>query len=56
MSRISPPTDPATRPTPPGAKRYRYIKTGGNHFSLAFTYAWMAVSNYRMFRPIVASP
>lgn len=25
-----------------GAKRYRYIKTGTNHFSLAFTYAWMA--------------
>jgi len=26
-----------------GVKRYRYIKTGTNHFSLAFTYAWMAV-------------
>lgn len=25
-----------------GAKRFRYIKTGTNHFSLAFTYAWMA--------------
>ena len=26
-----------------GAKRYRYIRTGADHFSLAFTYAWMAV-------------
>ena len=25
-----------------GAKRYRYIRTGENHFSMAFTYAWMA--------------
>jgi hypothetical protein len=25
-----------------GAKRYRYIRTGPDHFSLAFTYAWMA--------------
>jgi len=25
-----------------GVKKYRYIKTGENHFSLAFTYAWMA--------------
>jgi hypothetical protein len=25
-----------------GAQRYRYIKTGVNHFSFAFTYAWMA--------------
>jgi hypothetical protein len=25
-----------------GAKKYRYIKTGTDHFSLAFTYAWMA--------------
>ena len=25
-----------------GAKRYRYIKTGENHFSFAFTYAWLA--------------
>lgn len=27
-----------------GAKKYRYIRTGPDHFSLAFTYAWMAVS------------
>jgi hypothetical protein len=26
-----------------GAKKYRYIRTGADHFSLAFTYAWMAV-------------
>ncbi len=25
-----------------GAQRYRYIRTGEDHFSLAFTYAWMA--------------
>jgi hypothetical protein len=25
-----------------GAKKYRYVKTGTDHFSLAFTYAWMA--------------
>ena len=25
-----------------GAKRFRYIRTGEDHFSLAFTYAWMA--------------
>ncbi len=24
-----------------GAKRYRYIRTGPDHFSLAFTYAWL---------------
>lgn len=27
-----------------GAQQYRYIKTGENHFSFAFTYAWMATS------------
>jgi len=25
-----------------GIKKYRYVRTGTNHFSLAFTYAWMA--------------
>ena len=25
-----------------GIKKYRYVKTGENHFSLAFTYAWLA--------------
>jgi hypothetical protein len=29
-----------------GAKKYRYIRTGPDHFSLAFTYAWMAASRY----------
>jgi hypothetical protein len=24
-----------------GAKKYRYVRTGEDHFSLAFTYAWM---------------
>ena len=27
-----------------GAKKYRYIRTGENHFSMAFTYAVMAVN------------
>ena len=27
-----------------GVQRYRYVKTGTNHFSLAFTYAWLALS------------
>ena len=26
----------------PGAQRYRYLRTGANHFSMAFTYAWLA--------------
>jgi len=25
-----------------GIKKYRYIRTGTNHFSMAFTYAWLA--------------
>ena len=28
-----------------GVKKFRYIKTGENHFSFAFTYAWMAASD-----------
>jgi hypothetical protein len=27
-----------------GIKKYRYIRTGTNHYSLAFTYAWLANS------------
>ncbi len=27
-----------------GAKRYKYIRTGPDHFSLAFTYAWLAAT------------
>ncbi len=27
-----------------GAKKYRYIRTGEDHFSLAFTYAWLAAT------------
>jgi len=30
-----------------GAKRYRYVRTGKDHFSLAFTYAWLAASGHR---------
>ena len=29
-----------------GAQKYRYIRTGEDHFSLAFTYAWMAASRF----------
>ena len=28
-----------------GAQRYKYLKTGEDHFSLAFTYAWMAAES-----------
>jgi len=28
-----------------GAKRYMYVRTGADHFSLAFTYAWLAESS-----------
>jgi hypothetical protein len=27
-----------------GAKRYKYVRTGPDHYSLAFTYAWLAAS------------
>jgi hypothetical protein len=30
---------------PGGAKKYKYIKTGENHFSFAFTYACMATNS-----------
>jgi hypothetical protein len=30
-----------------GAKSYRYIRTGTNHFSLAFTYDWIASEQER---------
>jgi hypothetical protein len=29
-----------------GAKKYKYIRTGPDHFSLAFTYAWMAAVRF----------
>jgi len=32
-----------------GAKKYRYIRTGADHFSLAFTYALMAVRDTAAF-------
>jgi hypothetical protein len=28
-----------------GAMKYRYVRTGADHFSLAFTYAWMAAEH-----------
>ena len=28
-----------------GVKKFRYIKTGENHLSFAFTYAWMAATD-----------
>ena len=28
-----------------GVKRYRYIRTGENHFSMAFTYAWLGATD-----------
>ncbi|MGH9867061.1 MAG: phage terminase large subunit family protein, partial [Candidatus Polarisedimenticolia bacterium] len=33
-----------------GAQKYRYIKTGENHFSFAFTYAWMGTTDVTGFR------
>jgi phage terminase large subunit GpA len=32
-----------------GAKSYRYIRTGVNHYSFAFTYDWMASENERRY-------
>jgi hypothetical protein len=32
-----------------GAKSYRYIRTGTNHYSLAFTYDWMASEQERRY-------
>jgi hypothetical protein len=29
-----------------GAQKYRYIRTGPDHYSLAFTYAWQAASRF----------
>jgi hypothetical protein len=28
-------------------KEYRHIRTGTNHFSMAFTYAWLAGMDWR---------
>ena len=36
-----------------GAKRYRYIKTGTDHFSLAFTYAWLAAERVCISGPAI---
>jgi hypothetical protein len=32
-----------------GSKSYRYIRTGTNHFSLAFTYDWIACEDERRY-------
>ena len=31
-----------------GALKYRYVPTGVDHYSLAFTYAWMAIGKHHM--------
>ena len=36
-----------------GAKRYRYIRTGEDHFSLAFTYVWMATGRNACWRGLM---
>jgi hypothetical protein len=37
-----------------GAKKYRYVRTGEDHYSLAFTYALMASARYRLYScPVV---
>ncbi len=38
-----------------GGKRYRYVRTGTNHFSMAFTYAWLAASDPTRRPPVHAS-
>src|SRR5512140_607924 len=35
-----------------GAKKYRYVRIGDDHFSLAFTYAWMAMQDRFLRGPI----
>ena len=39
-----------------GIKKYRYIRTGTNHFSLAFTYDCIAWSRDRRVGPAVLGP
>jgi hypothetical protein len=34
-----------------GAKRYRYVRTGEDHFSLAFTYGLMALESLDFVTP-----
>ncbi|MBD3337213.1 MAG: phage tail protein [Candidatus Eisenbacteria bacterium] len=35
-----------------GIQRYRYIRTGANHFSMALTYAWLAGTAAKWGRPL----
>jgi hypothetical protein len=37
-----------------GAMKYRYVRTGADHFSLAFTYAWMAAEKRFLKGPLFA--
>jgi hypothetical protein len=37
-----------------GAKKYRYVRTGEDHYSMAFTYALMAAVRCRLYScPVV---
>jgi Phage terminase large subunit (GpA) len=36
-----------------GIKKYRYIRTGTNHFSMAFTYAWLAATTNTNWRGLM---
>jgi hypothetical protein len=36
-----------------GVRKYRYIKTGVNHYSFAFTYAWLASQDVTGFRALM---
>ncbi len=36
-----------------GIKKYRYIRTGTNHFSMGFTYAWMAATTNTNWRGLM---
>jgi hypothetical protein len=37
-----------------GIKKYRYIRTGTNHYSLAFTYAWLATQGNTDWRGLMS--
>jgi hypothetical protein len=37
-----------------GALQYRYVRTGTNHYSMAFTYAWMAIERHHFAGSLVS--
>ena len=37
-----------------GAMKYRYVRTGADHFSLAFTYAWLAAEKVFLKGPLIS--